>query len=143
MYLVGLIALASGLSAQLLKVVIAAVRERQLQWSLLFSSGGMPSSHTATVTTLSFLVAGTEGISSPLFSVCFIFSLYIVFEATGLRQEVGKQAIVLNELVDEVISQHHLDRNRLRELVGHTWAEVGGGFLCGLAVYLLARRLLT
>lgn len=143
MHLTGLIALASGLFAQLLKVLVAAYRERRWNWSLLFASGGMPSSHTATVTTLTLLVAAREGIGSPLFSVCFIFGLYVMFEATGLRQEVGKQARLLNDLVDEMITTHHFDRTRLRELVGHTWAEVAGGFLSGLAVYLLARLLLV
>jgi acid phosphatase family membrane protein YuiD len=142
MHVIGLIALASGLFAQLLKVFVVAAREGRWRWSLLFASGGMPSSHTATVTTLTLLVAFREGIGSPLFSVCFIFGLYVVFEATGLRQEVGKQARLLNDLVDEMISTHHFDRTRLRELVGHTWGEVGGGFVCGVVVYLAARLVL-
>jgi len=141
MHLIGVIALASGLFAQVLKLVVGLLRDRRFQPSLLIASGGMPSSHTAVVTTLSLLVATREGIGSPLFSVVFIFSLYVVFEATGLRQEVGKQAIILNDLVDELITRHHIDQLRLRELVGHTWVEVGGGFLCGIIVYIVASEL--
>jgi len=135
---IGPLALASGLFAQLLKVFVGFWRERRWQWSLLVSSGGMPSSHTATVTTLSLLVAYREGYDSALFSVVLVFSLYVVFEATGLRQEVGKQASLLNELMDDLIATRRFDRQRLRELVGHTWAEVGGGFLCGVFAFCLA-----
>jgi acid phosphatase family membrane protein YuiD len=141
MHTIGLVALASGIVAQVAKVLIGLLRHRRLQFSLLFSAGSMPSSHTAVVTTLSLLVAEREGIGSPLFSVVLIFSLYVIFEATGLRQEVGKQARLINDLVDELISRHHFDRHRLRELVGHTWGEVGGGVLCGLLVFLLWRTL--
>ncbi len=98
----------------------------------------MPSSHTSTVTTLTIGVWIHSGFTSAVFSVVLIFSMYIVFEAAGLRQEVGKQATILNDLVDELFTKHHVDHRRLRELVGHTWAEVGGGFLCGLGVYYVA-----
>ncbi len=135
---IGLIALTSGLAAQLLKVILALLRGR---WEpgLVLSSGGMPSSHTATVTTLSILVGVNEGVLSPLFSVVVIFGVYVVFEATGLRQEVGKQASLLNDLVDDLLESRRfiLDRERLREIIGHTWAEIAGGFVCGLVFALL------
>lgn len=140
MHNIGLVALASGAVAQVAKCLIGVLRHRRLRLSLLFSSGGMPSSHTAVVTTLSLLVATREGIGSPLFSIVAIFSLYVVFEATGLRQEVGNQARLINDLVDEIITRHQLDRRRLRELVGHTWGEVAAGMLCGFLVYLLCYR---
>ena len=100
----------------------------------------MPSSHAASVTTLTTGVAIDSGIASPIFSVVLIFSLYVVFEATGLRQEVGKQARVLNELVDEYTVTHHVNKSRLKELVGHTWWEVIVGFVLGLGVAALAFR---
>ena len=128
---IGLVAIASGLSAQALKVVVHLLRQRSWQPALFFSSGGMPSSHTATVTTLSILVADCEGVHGAVFSLVLVFSLYVVFEAAGLRQEVGKQAEVLNDLMDRMITTHRLDHTRLRELVGHTWAEVAGGFVFG------------
>ncbi|MFH1845229.1 MAG: divergent PAP2 family protein [bacterium] len=136
---IGVAALLSGLVAQVVKVVIGLVRQGRFNFALVFSSGGMPSSHTAVVTTLALLVGEREGIGSHLFSVVIIFSLYVILEATGLRQEVGKQAALLNDLVDDLITTRHLNRHRLRELVGHTWGEVGGGFICGFLVYLLLR----
>jgi acid phosphatase family membrane protein YuiD len=134
---IGLVSVVSGLAAQAAKVVIEAVRNRRWRPGLFFASGGMPSSHTATVTTLSILVGVREGVESALFSLVLIFSLYVVFEATGLRQEVGKQAELLNDPMDELIATRHLDHLRLKELVGHTWAEVAGGFVCGVLFALI------
>ena len=131
---VALAALAAGLTAQMLKVVIELVRTGRLDPLRFFYNGGMPSSHTALVTALTIGVGHDAGVSSPLFAVTLLFSLYFMFEAAGLRQEVGNQARVLNELADEVRKTHHLDRERLKELVGHTWAEVFGGFLYGVLV---------
>jgi acid phosphatase family membrane protein YuiD len=106
----------------------------------MFYTGGMPSSHTSLVTTLTLSIGAAEGTSSILFAIALIFSLYFVFEATGLRQEVGQQARVLNDMFDELYQTHHVDRRRLKELVGHTWQEVLGGGLVGVFVFWLARR---
>ena len=137
---VAIAALVAGLSAQVLKVIIELVRTRRLNLLRFFDNGGMPSSHTAMVTTLTVGVARDAGMNSALFAVTLLFSLYFIFEAAGLRQEVGNQAKVLNELVDEVRHTHHVDRARLKELVGHTWGEVFGGFLFGLVVAAIAHR---
>ncbi len=131
---VGIAALASGAIAQLLKIVIELVTQRRFRPMRFFDNGGMPSSHTALVTTLTIGVAREAGVDSSLFSVTLIFSMYFVFEAAGLRQEVGNQARVLNELVEEMRTTHQLDRTRLKELVGHTWNEVLGGAVVGVLV---------
>ena len=133
-------ALLAGLCAQLLKVLIETVRTRRSSVLRFFDNGGMPSSHTALVTVLTIGVARDVGVQSPLFAVTLLFSLYFVFEAAGLRQEVGNQARLLNDLVDELRHTHHVDPRRLKELVGHTWGEVVGGFVCGLVVAAIAYR---
>ncbi len=140
MYNLGVIALASGLVAQIAKVLIELIRHQRWRPMLVFASGGMPSSHTATVTTLTLLVSAREGVASPLFSVVLVFSLYVIFEATGLRQEVGKQAALLNELVENVRTTRQFEYRRLRELVGHTWHEVGGGICSGVFFYLVISK---
>lgn len=140
LHVVGIASLISGFSAQLLKVIVGLFRDRRLQLERLLDTGGMPSSHTSTVTTLTIGVWLDSGISSAVFSIALIFSMYIVFEAAGLRQEVGKQARVLNELVDDMLVTHHLNTSRLKELVGHTWGEVTVGFLVGVVVAVLAYR---
>jgi acid phosphatase family membrane protein YuiD len=137
---VAVAALLAGLMAQALKVLIELARTRRLNLLRFFDNGGMPSSHTALVTTLTIGVARYDGVGSSLFAVTLLFSLYFMFEAAGLRQEVGNQARVLNDLADELRQTHHLDPSRLKELVGHTWGEVLGGLLFGLIVSAVAFR---
>jgi acid phosphatase family membrane protein YuiD len=127
----GVAALLAGLAAQAAKVLWEGLLHRRWRPGLFFSNGGMPSSHTATVTTLTLLIGRAEGWDSPVASLVIVFSLFVVFEATGLRQELGQQAQVLNELMDRALAGDPPDRRRLRELVGHTWGEVAGGFVFG------------
>lgn len=134
---IGLAALTSGVAAQLSKPFIDFLQTRKFNILRILDTGGMPSSHTAVVTTLTAGVAVYQGISSPLFSISLIVSFYFVFEATGLRQEVGNQARVLNKVLAKVREEHHFDTDELRELIGHTWAEVIGGFALGLFVALI------
>lgn len=128
----GVLAILSGLAAQALKVVLEAVRHRRWRPELFFTNGGMPSSHTASVVTLAVLVGDQAGVHAPVFSLVLVFALYVVFEATGLRQEVGQQARLLNDVVESMRRTHHLAATDLREFVGHTWAEVAGGVVCGV-----------
>lgn len=137
---VAVAALLAGLAAQALKVLIEWARTRRFNPLRFFDNGGMPSSHTALVTTLTIGMARFAGIDSTLFAVTLLFSLYFMFEAAGLRQEVGNQARLLNDLVEELRHTHHVDPKRLKELVGHTWGEVAGGFVFGLIVSALAYR---
>lgn len=137
---IGLAALLSGIIAQALKVVIELIKTGRFNFLKILDNGGMPSSHTSLVATLTVGVGIHSGIDSAIFSITVIFSMYIIFEAAGLRQEVGKQARVLNELVDELRATHQLDRSRLKELVGHTWGEVFGGLVLGLLVAYVAFR---
>jgi acid phosphatase family membrane protein YuiD len=136
---IGWLSLASMLVAQLLKPLFGLRSQGPRAVLRVLDTGGMPSSHTALVTTLTLGIYAVEGGRSVLFSISLIFSLYFIFEATGLRQEVGHQARVLNQMFDDLYEAHHVDRRRLKELVGHTWQEVFGGLLVGLIVYWLGR----
>ncbi len=136
---IGLAAIVSGLAAQALKPLVDALQKRRFNLLRILDTGGMPSSHTAVVTTLTTGVAFYQGVSSPLFGISLIMSLYFIFEATGLRQEVGHQARVLNEVVErlKVKGSHHVEPEVLRELIGHTWIEVFAGLGLGFIVALL------
>ena len=136
-HMIGIAALVSALAAQVLKPFMDLIQRKGFDVLRALDTGGMPSSHTAVVTTLTVGVAVYQGVSSPLFGISLIVSIYIIFEATGLRQEVGNQARVLNEIIEKVKETHHFDAEELRELVGHTWAEVIGGFALGLLVALI------
>jgi acid phosphatase family membrane protein YuiD len=128
----GMAALLSGLAAQAAKVLVEGALRRRWRPALFFSNGGMPSSHSATVTTLAVLVGRAEGWTAPVAGLTVIFALFVMLEATGLRQEIGHQAEVLNDLMDRALAGESPDRRRLRELVGHTWGEVAGGVVFGL-----------
>jgi uncharacterized protein len=128
----GVLAILSGLTAQALKVVIELLRYRRWRPGLFLANGGMPSSHTATVTTLVILITRQHGMHEPVSSLVLVFAAYVVFEATGLRQEIGQQARLLNDLVTSLRKTHQLDTMHLKEFVGHTWWEVAGGAVCGV-----------
>lgn len=136
---IGLAALVSGLAAQILKPFVDVLRKEPFSPLRVLDTGGMPSSHTAVVTTLTIGVAVYQGVTSPLFAVSLIMGLYFVFEATGLRQEVGNQARMLNEVMERLTVQHRhrVEPEELRELIGHTWIEVIAGFAVGVLVAVL------
>jgi acid phosphatase family membrane protein YuiD len=120
-----------------LKPFVDKLQKKKFNPFRMLDTGGMPSSHTSMVTTLTAGVAVYQGITSPLFGISLIFSLYFIFEATGLRQEVGNQARVLNEIIEKARETHHINAEELQELIGHTWAEVMGGFALGILMALI------
>lgn len=134
---IGIAALISGVVAQFLKPFMDMLQKKRFDPLRVLDTGGMPSSHTSVVTTLTVGVAVYQGVTSPLFSITLIFSLYFIFEATGLRQEVGNQARVLNEIMEKFRETHHINSEQLQELIGHTWVEVVGGFILGLIIALI------
>lgn len=126
--------------AQSLKVVTDSLRHRRLDLARLGSAGGMPSSHTAMVMSLTTLVGRNLGIGNPLFAVAAIFSAVVMYDATGVRRAVGRQARVLNRIVDDLLTQQGLKEDRLRELIGHTPVEVYAGAALGIFVALILAR---
>ena len=126
--------------AQSLKVITDSVRHQRLDITRLGSAGGMPSSHTAMVMSLTTLVGRNLGIGNPLFAVAAIFSAVVMYDATGVRRAVGRQARVLNRIVDDLLTQQGLKEDRLRELIGHTPVEVYAGAALGIFVALILAR---
>ena len=125
--------------ASLAKVVILLVRERRLDLKKIFASGGMPSSHSATVSSLAAAVAKTEGINSTNFAISFIFAFIVMYDASGVRRAAGEQAKILNQLVGNLSDNKpvYLKKN-LKEIIGHTPLEVVVGALLGILIALLA-----
>ncbi len=118
--------------AQLIKVPINYAVNRKIDLRLWASSGGMPSSHAALVCALATGVALQEGFSSPLFAMCVAFAMIVMYDATGVRQAAGKQAAILNVIVDELFQGHPISEERLKELLGHTRFQVIVGALMGI-----------
>ncbi|MCO1600037.1 divergent PAP2 family protein [Desulfosporosinus nitroreducens] len=130
-------ALTAWLLAQILKVGVNLLSVRKLNFSLFFSSGGFPSSHSATVSALALGVGKYYGWDSPIFAVAAVFGMIVLYDATGVRRAAGKQAEVLNRLVERLYHGPDLAQERLKELIGHTPLEVFGGVMVGIIVGLL------
>ncbi len=124
------------LSAQLIKVIIAIFEKpRRNLLNVLFSNGGMPSSHSSTVTALASCCAISEGISSPLFAVTMILAAIVMIDASGVRYETGKQATVIKQITEKLFSDDAESINAgLKELVGHTPLQVLMGAILGIIV---------
>lgn len=134
--------------AQFVKVPIQYIATKRVDWALLTSTGGMPSSHSAAVTALSTGVALETGLNSPVFALSAIFAIITMFDATGVRRQAGEQAIVLNQLVadfhkliddakDWPKKPNQEKRKELKELLGHKPIEVFFGGLTGILLTLL------
>lgn len=124
-------------SAQALKTITNVARERRFNFRVVVGTGGMPSSHTALVVSLTTAVGLTQGFDTPLFDVAAVFSSIVMYDATGVRQAAGKQAAILNKMMEELSTMHSIREERLKELLGHTRLEVLGGAIYGIVVALL------
>ncbi|MCY8931333.1 divergent PAP2 family protein [Bacillus atrophaeus] len=140
--------LAAIVFAQVVKVPIQFIVSRRLDWSLVTSTGGMPSSHSAAVTALSTGVALEHGLGSSLFAVSAIFAVITMFDATGVRRHAGEQATVINKLVidfnrfvseakDFQKAEEKEKQKKLKELLGHQPIEVFFGGLTGILLTLM------
>ncbi|MCB0093978.1 MAG: divergent PAP2 family protein [Caldilineaceae bacterium] len=122
---------------QVFKFLWELIYQRQLDFQTLFRTGGMPSSHSAMVTSLATAVAHREGVNSSLFAISIVLAAIVMYDAQGVRQQSGKQARVLNRIVRELFSGHSVSEEELKELLGHTSFEVFVGGLVGIAYSLL------
>lgn len=139
--------------AQFLKIIFTYFSEKKFNIELLFSSGGMPSAHSAAVTALAASIGVECGIHSPFFSIATIFAAIVMYDSSGVRRSSGEQAKLLNKLVEtlnlEEIKKNELSKKMkqnyskngeikiLKEKLGHTTVEVFGGALVGILIILI------
>ena len=123
--------------AQAAKLLLTSYRQRRLNLRVLAETGGMPSSHSAIVMGLTTAVGKYAGITSAPFAIALIFTFVVMYDAAGLRRAAGRQAEVLNRLVEDLVHMRGVQELRLRELLGHTPFEVLIGAVIGLAVGLI------
>ncbi|GAA0430930.1 MAG: divergent PAP2 family protein [Bacillota bacterium] len=147
-------ALTAIIFAQVVKIPISLIVTREFKPDLAFSTGGMPSSHSAAVAALTTGVGIVEGVSSTMFAISCVFSVIIMFDATGVRRQAGEQAIVLNQLIkdfqlfidgakDWTNKKQFEKRQELKELLGHQPIEVFFGGLTGVAIAFILNALLN
>lgn len=126
------IALTVGLVVQGYKGFVAFFRTGRWNLRRFVETGGMPSSHSASVAALSTAVGLWHGFNTVLFSVTLYFSLIVMYDAAGLRRAAGRQAAVLNRLIDTHFRHPEQETQRLMELLGHTPFEVFVGAALGV-----------
>jgi acid phosphatase family membrane protein YuiD len=127
-------AILASVCAQLLKLFIYYLVERRWQWERLAETGGMPSSHSATVAALATGVGITEGWGSAYFAIAVVLAIIVMYDATGIRRAAGLHAERLNDLFEEfrAVVQQGPQPEPLKELLGHTYLEVGVGATLGV-----------
>ncbi|BCX11844.1 MAG: membrane protein [Thermosynechococcus sp.] len=129
------VAFAASAIAQMLKLLIDIAKHRKLNFRVLVETGGMPSSHSALVTALATGVGLQRGWDSIEFAIAIVFACIVMYDAAGVRQAAGKQARILNQIVDEFFQEgHELAEARLKELLGHTPIQVIVGSALGVAI---------
>ena len=134
-------AISSWFVAQVAKMIIYAIVNKTIRIERLVGDGGMPSCHSATVCALATAVAVTEGLSSTSFAIAAVLAVIVMHDAMGVRLETGKQAKVINDILQELMNRglafkEKSPQERLKEFVGHTGIQVFVGAIIGIAVSL-------
>lgn len=134
-----LVAVLACLLAQVLKAIIDFAQHGKVNLRAMVETGGMPSAHSALVTALAVGMGQAIGWSSPAFAATSIFAVIVMYDAAGVRQAAGKQAKILNQIIDEMFQEHaEFNEDRLKELLGHTPVQVIAGSLLGALVACIA-----
>ena len=124
----------AGVIVQAFKLLAFWRRYRRIDFRILVQTGGMPSSHSAVVTALATAVGIQEGTGSALFAMACILAAVVMYDAAGVRRAAGKQAAVLNRILEDMYQGQPVAEERLRELLGHTPFEVIVGATVGAAI---------
>lgn len=129
-----LVGLSSWFYAQLLKTIFYWIINKKLDWGRMFGDGGMPSGHSATVTSVAVLTGLACGAGSVEFALSFILAIIVCHDATGVRRETEKQAFIITELVKafEELAEDKLPEVKLKKFVGHTPVQVTAGIILGI-----------
>ena len=122
--------------AQVIKTAIDAYFNKGINWERMTGSGGMPSSHSSTVVSLAIATGISYGVDSTLFAIALIFAIVVMYDATGVRRETGKQAVILNRLLlDNPYSWTGKEfEKKLKEYVGHSPFQVLMGAILGILI---------
>lgn len=124
----------SWFTAQTMKYVTTFYREGKWDWRVMFDSGGMPSSHTSLVVGLTTAIAYQYGLASPLFPLSLAFSLIVMYDAAGVRRHAGKQAAVLNRILENMFAGEAISEDKLKEVLGHSPLQVLAGAVLGVFI---------
>jgi hypothetical protein len=136
--------LVTSFLAQILKLPLSFLRNKEWDWSLLFSTGGMPSSHSAVVTAAATGVGYYAGFNTPLFGLAFAIASVVIYDATNIRRQAGFHAQQINRIIKEMFAGEARPVEEvkvLREVLGHSPAEALGGVILGILVNIVLWQL--
>ena len=119
---------------QLFKLIYDLFTTKKFNFKRIMGAGGMPSSHSAVVTSLATLIGKYEGVTSPIFALSVIFSFIVMYDAAGIRRAAGKQAKLLNKIIETPGLTTVQVQERLVEVLGHTPVQVFVGAIIGIIV---------
>lgn len=130
-----LAAVVATFAAQVFKVMLVLLTERRWAFDRMLETGGMPSSHSATVTALAVATGMVEGLGSTYFALAVVFAGIVMYDASGIRRAAGMHAQLINDLVQELahLFDEGFQPTALKTLLGHTYPQVLGGALLGCA----------
>lgn len=123
--------------AQTIKVATGVYREKRFNFKWFLGYGGMPSSHTAGMSALTTAIGVSYGFDSVVFAISLAFTIIVMFDAQTVRLSTGRQAKILNQMLDDIYWKKKFDEVKLKEFLGHTPVEVFAGAALGIVVALL------
>jgi len=130
-------AIIAWLLAQIIKVLGEYITLSRWNWVLLFQAGGMPSSHSAMVSAAALSIGLYVGFDQPIFAISSILAMIVIYDATGIRRETGRQAVLINTMIEDLAKGKLAQVDRLKEVLGHTPGEAVLGTLLGLLISLV------
>lgn len=123
--------------AQTIKVALGVLRTRRFDFRWFIGTGGMPSAHAAGSSALAVVVGFNQGFDSAYFALAAVFAVVTMFDAQGVRRSTGKQAAILNKVLDDIYWKGKIEENKLKELIGHTPVEVFMGSVIGILLAII------
>jgi hypothetical protein len=132
------VGLLAWLIAQTIKLPLEYLHTHRWNWSLLISTGGMPSSHSALVVATTLAIGLFYGFDHPMFALGVAVTMVVTYDATNIRRQAGIHAQKINFIIEEMFSGQPITEEQLKEVLGHTPLEVAGGIVLGSAVAVLA-----
>ena len=120
--------------AQVIKLPLEYFVNRKWDWEIIFSVGGMPSSHSALMAAVTWSIGLREGFDTPVFALAMAISMVVIYDAAGIRRQAGKHAEIINMIISELAAGHPLKEEQLREVLGHTPSQVLAGTVLGVLI---------
>ena len=120
--------------AQVIKLPLEYFVNRKWDWEIIFSVGGMPSSHSALMAAVTWSIGLREGFDTPVFALAMAISMVVIYDAAGIRRQAGKHAQIINMIISELAAGHPLKEEQLREEIGNTPSQVFAGTVLGILI---------